>query len=365
MIEAVRNLHELGVELEDALAAASHGAGAHRGPRRPGEAGRGAPADVVVLDDRLEVAAGAGRGRRACRSLGPEIAEQPEVLERMLGRGGGAMRRCARDRPPPAALRGDRGARLLRQRRALRAAPARPPRPHARRARHAVAAHALRRAAALRRRARARDLAVRRVARHRRRARRGPPAGRVTLAITNDPASPLAEAAGHALVLHAGEERSVAATKTYTASLALLAALVTTIRRPRAPPGAPLMPEAIARQLGTRATTSVDAAAGWERLAVIGRGADYATAFEAALKLKELTRHRGRGGLARPTCCTARSRWSAPASPCSASRRAGPTEAAMRELVDAARARGDDVRGHRQRPAPASCSCGSSTSRSG
>jgi glucosamine--fructose-6-phosphate aminotransferase (isomerizing) len=38
------------------------------------------------------------------------------------------------------------------------------------------------------------------------------------IAITNDLESPLAEAAGHVIGLHAGEERSVAATKTYTAN---------------------------------------------------------------------------------------------------------------------------------------------------
>src|SRR3989440_2801145 len=39
--------------------------------------------------------------------------------------------------------------------------------------------------------------------------------GRPTLALTNDPASPLAEEADHVLPLHAGEQKSVAATKTY------------------------------------------------------------------------------------------------------------------------------------------------------
>jgi N-acetylglucosamine-6-phosphate deacetylase len=55
MVEAVRNLHGLGVPLEDALAAASTVPA--RVALRP-ELGRlepGAPADVVVLDDRLEI----------------------------------------------------------------------------------------------------------------------------------------------------------------------------------------------------------------------------------------------------------------------------------------------------------------------
>ncbi len=49
--------------------------------------------------------------------------------------------------------------------------------------------------------------------------------GRPTLAITNDGGSPLAAAADHVIELHAGPERSVAATKTYTAQLAVMALL--------------------------------------------------------------------------------------------------------------------------------------------
>jgi glucosamine--fructose-6-phosphate aminotransferase (isomerizing) len=47
------------------------------------------------------------------------------------------------------------------------------------------------------------------------------------------------------------------------------------------------VPDAMARQL----ERPVDAglAAGWDRCVVAGRGANYATAFEAALKIKELT----------------------------------------------------------------------------
>jgi len=49
--------------------------------------------------------------------------------------------------------------------------------------------------------------------------------GALSAAITNAPSSPLAGAAQHVIDLGAGEERSVAATKTYTASLAAIAAL--------------------------------------------------------------------------------------------------------------------------------------------
>jgi N-acetylglucosamine-6-phosphate deacetylase len=55
MIEAVRNLHALGVELEAALAAASTVPARILGRADLGRLAVGAPADVVVLDDRLEV----------------------------------------------------------------------------------------------------------------------------------------------------------------------------------------------------------------------------------------------------------------------------------------------------------------------
>lgn len=47
--------------------------------------------------------------------------------------------------------------------------------------------------------------------------------GRPTIAITNDPASPLALAADHVVGLHMGAEQSIAATKTYTAQLLAMA----------------------------------------------------------------------------------------------------------------------------------------------
>ena len=55
MIQAVRNLHGLGAELEDALAAASTVPARIVGRADLGRLAVGAPADVVVLDDRLEV----------------------------------------------------------------------------------------------------------------------------------------------------------------------------------------------------------------------------------------------------------------------------------------------------------------------
>jgi glutamine---fructose-6-phosphate transaminase (isomerizing) len=114
--------------------------------------------------------------------------------------------------------------------------------------------------------------------------------GQMTVAITNDPRSPLARAAHHVIELGTGEERSVAATKTYTASLGAVAALAAALA------GAPHLreelhaaPDTVAAQLAEPVDRAADVAAAWERCAVVGRGANYGTAFEAALKIKELT----------------------------------------------------------------------------
>ncbi len=55
MIEAVRNLHALGVPLEDALAAASATPARVLGDASLGRIGIGLPADLIVLDDNLEI----------------------------------------------------------------------------------------------------------------------------------------------------------------------------------------------------------------------------------------------------------------------------------------------------------------------
>jgi glucosamine--fructose-6-phosphate aminotransferase (isomerizing) len=114
--------------------------------------------------------------------------------------------------------------------------------------------------------------------------------GAVTLGVTNDAASPLAEAAELVFPLLAGPERSVAATKTYTAELMALA-LVSEALDPSSDAAAALaaLPEQVAEAIETGSETAAVAARyrHHRRLLVLGRGYNLSTAFEIALKIKE------------------------------------------------------------------------------
>jgi glucosamine--fructose-6-phosphate aminotransferase (isomerizing) len=115
--------------------------------------------------------------------------------------------------------------------------------------------------------------------------------GAPTLAITNFADSPLARAADNVILQHAGEEKTIAATKTYTTQLCALALLSSTLAADRVRRAElDAVPDAIARALSLSAAAE-DAASRWAiatTMLVIGRGYNYATAFEIALKLKEL-----------------------------------------------------------------------------
>ncbi len=126
-----------------------------------------------------------------------------------------------------------------------------------------------------------------------------------TLAITNVPASPLGEAAEYVIDLAAGPELAVAATKTYTTSLLALARLSLALGDD--PPGdiasvpasgriagdaaaLEAVPAAIEAALVVESEVAALAAelAATDRCVILGRGYEYATAREWALKLKEL-----------------------------------------------------------------------------
>jgi glucosamine--fructose-6-phosphate aminotransferase (isomerizing) len=110
-----------------------------------------------------------------------------------------------------------------------------------------------------------------------------------SVAFVNDPASPLAQAAGHCIPLHAGPERSVAATKSYLCQLAAGAALTAAWGQDDDFAAAlQALPEALERAAAQDWGLAVEALVGAERLFVIGRGTGLPVAMEAALKFKEV-----------------------------------------------------------------------------
>ncbi|MEW6566683.1 MAG: SIS domain-containing protein [Chloroflexota bacterium] len=114
--------------------------------------------------------------------------------------------------------------------------------------------------------------------------------GAASLAITNSPDSPLAAQAEYLIETHAGIERSLPATKTYTSQLAALGLLVAGwLDRPDLLDHLRSVPDMMQRALELEA--SLQQAANRYRAAehcvVLGRGYNYGTAFEIALKLKE------------------------------------------------------------------------------
>lgn len=118
--------------------------------------------------------------------------------------------------------------------------------------------------------------------------RSGREGGALTLAIVNDAASPLAEAVDHALALHAGPERSVAATKTFVVSVTAALALVAAWREDAGLAAAVArLPADFARALACDWGRLSDRLATAPALYVLGRGPGFAIAAEMALKFKE------------------------------------------------------------------------------
>ncbi len=118
--------------------------------------------------------------------------------------------------------------------------------------------------------------------------------GRPTIAITNDPGSPLAEGSDFVVDCLAGAEKSVAATKTYISSLAAIAALVEVLQPHDALETAAL-PEMALRtiEVSDRWVADsgvVDAFTGSAGSLTVGRGYNLSTALEVALKLIETSR---------------------------------------------------------------------------
>ncbi len=113
--------------------------------------------------------------------------------------------------------------------------------------------------------------------------------GARTVGITNAPRSTLARLAERVFLVRAGREKSVAATKTYTGQLLMLYLLAYAL-------GARLRIDDLRRlpewaEAALRLEKEIAGRAGryrfMEKAVVVGRGLNYATAFEFALKLME------------------------------------------------------------------------------
>jgi glutamine---fructose-6-phosphate transaminase (isomerizing) len=115
--------------------------------------------------------------------------------------------------------------------------------------------------------------------------------GALTAALTNFPASDLGQAAEYVIGLHAGEELAVAATKTYTAELAAIALLSVALAGGERAEALRRVPDRVAEVLALHLDIALFAERYryMESCVTIGRGYNYATAFEMALKLKEMT----------------------------------------------------------------------------
>ena len=112
--------------------------------------------------------------------------------------------------------------------------------------------------------------------------------GAVTVALVNEPDSPLADIADFELPLRAGPERSVPATKSFIASLAALAALVAAWSEDETLSVALAeLPDLLAQGWSLDWPDLVEGLARASSLYVIGRGLGLGIAQEAALKLKE------------------------------------------------------------------------------
>ncbi|OUS29148.1 glutamine--fructose-6-phosphate aminotransferase [Thalassotalea sp. 42_200_T64] len=114
-------------------------------------------------------------------------------------------------------------------------------------------------------------------------------AGAYVVALVNDKTSPLAELADDVLPLKAGPENSVAATKSYLATLsALLQLAAYWSKNDELISALETLPAALDKVIAAPTQLSIEGLGDTRNLVVLGRGLGYAVSKEIALKLKEV-----------------------------------------------------------------------------
>lgn len=113
--------------------------------------------------------------------------------------------------------------------------------------------------------------------------------GARTIAITNEADSAMTHIADETFLIHAGRERSVAATKTYTGQLVILHMLAAALNGGKGFAEVEHLPELASQSLELRPLieTMVERYAFMNQCVVVGRGLNYANAYEFAIKLME------------------------------------------------------------------------------
>ena len=110
-----------------------------------------------------------------------------------------------------------------------------------------------------------------------------------TLAITSEADSTMAHLADETFLIHTGRELSVAATKTYTGQLMILHLLASALNGRKDFSEVERLPELAEASLGMRPqiAETVERYAFMDHCVVVGRGLNYANAYEFAIKLME------------------------------------------------------------------------------
>jgi glucosamine--fructose-6-phosphate aminotransferase (isomerizing) len=112
--------------------------------------------------------------------------------------------------------------------------------------------------------------------------------GATTVALVNDATSPLAQAAEWTMPLHAGKEQSVAATKSFIASMVAGARLVAAWQDDaELQDGIACLPEALRAASQSDWSAALEVLAPARNIMVVGRGISFPVALESALKFKE------------------------------------------------------------------------------